>query len=164
MKKLFLFLVLFFNLFITSFAQELDKYDYIICNRNSDSYNFFLACINNDLDYINKQIEKGFNVDCELNLDEDHKIAKVILEKTDKYVGSKEQFIDDWHGSPIFVATYVKNIDVIKLLTENGANINAISNYGTGKTLLELAIENDDFELFIYFIEKGLDPFEKTNN
>ena len=68
-SKKFIFFILFIFLFISSIlnaqsgrvsvrdkTKQLERYDYIISNRNTTEYNFYLACIQNNYDFVNKSI------------------------------------------------------------------------------------------------------------
>jgi len=58
------------------------------------------------------------------------------------------------------VVTYNYNIEILKLLAENGADINAIDSY-TGKSLLFRAVEGGNRAIFEFLLSKGADVTQK---
>lgn len=56
------------------------------------------------------------------------------------------------------LALQEKNIELIKLLLENGANINSVSNDGTSILNFMITSDIDNLEIYDYILKNGMDP------
>lgn len=142
---------------------DLDRYDYVISNRNSNEYNFYLACIQNNTDYINKMISNGIDVNCELTVEEDLKIGQIIdeyLESHDKETLSYTD-LEDWHCSALAAATFANSLDAIKILLKNKATTEK-THYDTEYSLLEISCFTNSYETFNLLVECGLNPYVES--
>lgn len=72
---------------------------------------------------------------------------------------------DKCGSTPIMAATYSADLDMIKLLVENGADVNAVDYCGFN--VIDIVADNFDdengYEIFEYYLEKGVDPLHETN-
>ena len=59
-------------------------------------------------------------------------------------------------GSLLHWAVLLKNFELVKLLVENGADVNAIAS--TGETPLHYAVLVRDTEIINYLLQKGANP------
>lgn len=63
----------------------------------------------------------------------------------------------------LYAAVYYKKFSVVKVLLENGWDINEIGN-AEGKNALYRAMLNDGEEIFLYLLEKGIDINYQCNS
>lgn len=97
------------------------------------------------------------------------------------YAAYSEDKDNSWHGceddyslykssdkcgsTPLMAATYNADFEMIKLLTDNGADVNAVD--FCGYNVIDIVADNLDdergYEIFEYYIEKGVDPSHITN-
>lgn len=116
-------------------------------------------------------IEKGANVDDSRALidtvtQSQWTIAKFIVNETNVNIHVHDDF-------PLRHSCYLNNFEMVKLLVEKGANINAVSNKGNytvfdgreddedsqfNDTALTYSIYNLNWDIFNYLIENGADP------
>jgi ankyrin repeat protein len=58
---------------------------------------------------------------------------------------------------PLVLAVKAPNLDLVKLLVENGADVNARGSATNGSTVFSFAAEGGSFEVMDYLLEKGAD-------
>jgi len=90
--------------------------------------------------------------------------APVSAKRADELIKIREMLLmspiiaipENIGGTPLMYAAYIGNIEVIKLLIEKGADVNARNNHNG--TALMLAAQRGDLVLVKLLIEKGADP------
>lgn len=72
---------------------------------------------------------------------------------------------DECGSTPLMAATYRADLNVIKLLVENGADVNAVDY--CGYNVIDIVADNlndeQGYEIYKYYIEQGVDPNNATN-
>lgn len=81
----------------------------------------------------------------------------------DKYSVYKSS--DGCGTTPLMAATYDADFEIIKLLVDSGADVNAVDYCGFN--VIDIVADNlndkDGYEIFEYYLEKGVDPLHETN-
>ena len=77
--------------------------------------------------------------------------AKIFLKKDKSVVNA----LNDYGFSPLILACYSGNIDIIEFLLENGADLNYVSQEGTA--LMAVTVKGN-FQLVDLLLEKGANP------
>lgn len=130
-----------------------------ICDDNTDSIKLLL---NNNPNIINEHIHKIVPVrPLELAIfKENHSLANLLI----SYGGDVNSIYNTEFGIEeriIHIACRTMNYDCIKLLIDNGANIEAKNNYGlTPLNSMGLKPKNENVKKIIdYLLSKGANPF-----
>ena len=75
------------------------------------------------------------------------------------------QSTDGCGSTPLMAATYNADFEMIKLLVDSGADVNATD--FCGFNVIDIVADNLDdeygYEIFEYYLEKGVDPSHETN-
>jgi len=151
---------------------QLDVFDYLLEKGIKADLNNSLALgkiiFRKDFNRATKLIKNGANVqECNILISSiigDHwDIVKYLVTETNINIHEREDFA-------LRCVCHKNNFEMVKLLVEKGANINAVavfeegqknnddSNYGFNDNALTYAIFRNNWEIFNYLIEHGADP------
>ncbi len=160
MKKIFLFI--FLQISLLSFAQFYDEYDeYYYRYEASEEYNDVIGYIeNNNIDEVKKIISNEF-----VHLNEKNSRGETFLScgvannniKIIEYLVDKGAEIDcqDSQGvTPIMIAAFKKNMEIIKYFEKKGADIEIKDE--EGHNILYYAVKGGNLEIIKYFLNKGI--------
>ena len=104
--------------------------------------------------------EKGYNLIHKACIDNKIEILKLLVDKENCYSSS----LDLVGQTPLHLASMAGSIDMIKLLSEKGCNIDIMNKIGT--TALDISFDNSNLELMMTLLRLGADPnlftFEKS--
>lgn len=112
------------------------------------------------LKYMEMLIENGADVNCTAY---SHKKDYASHGYEDEY--SIYRQTDQCGWTPLMEATYYGDFDMIKLLVENGADVNAVDycGYNVIDIVADFLEDDEGYEILEYYLDKGVDPFNETN-
>jgi len=137
---------------------------------NKKDFDFFEAAASGQLDFVKKHLENepgilnqfavdGFTalgLSCFFNQEE---IAKFLLEKgADPNIASN----NDFKVAPLHSAAAISQIEIVNILLQNGANVNA--QQSSGVTALHSAAHNGATKIVKLLLKNGADKTAKTKD
>lgn len=79
----------------------------------------------------------------------------LTLQKLRNAMDSLDFLSSDFNSSPLLEATYHANLDIVKYLVSEGADVNAIVEDGTNRTALDIARERKNTDIEAYLLDHG---------
>jgi ankyrin repeat protein len=142
---------------INDFTSKIDGFDYTQLG---------VSCKDNNLENVEKLISKGADIEIAKKNDiyefdalyvaienKKNKIVEFLINKKAKV----NQIYDEEGFTPLVLACKLNDIDIVKLLLRNGANVDGAKLVETDYTLipLQIAIENSNIDLAKLLLESG---------